>query len=948
MSTESEYQLELKLIEQLKGLDYTFVNISNEDELLANFQMQLEAFNSHTYTPQEFEQILNHLGKGNVFEKARTLRDRVAIRRDYETIYVRFYDSENWLNNRFQVTHQVTMEGTYKNRYDVTILVNGLPLVQIELKKRGVELKGAFNQINRYQWNSFGASKGLFQYIQLFVISNDVNTKYFANNRHQSFKQTFYWANKNNKNITDLTAFANSFLQRDHLGKMIAQYMVRNETHKILMVLRPYQYYAVEEIVNHVKTQDSNGYIWHTTGSGKTLTSFKTSQVLMSDPNIEKVIFVVDRQDLDYQTANEFNSFKKDSVDMTMNTSTLVDQFNDDTKLIVTTIQKLNNAITRPRYLRDMTPHKDRKMVFIFDECHRSQFGNTHQAITRFFSDIQLFGFTGTPIFAENASKNDLGKRTTADLFNGCLHRYVITDAINDENVLRFGIEYVGRFKQKGNSLIDIEVEDIDKAEAMNDPNRLEKIVDYIIERHDQKTHNRQYSALFAVSSIDTLIKYYDLFQQKKLQGKHDLRIATIFTYGANEDDLGANDSLPSDDEFVLKPSHSRDKLEEYIGHYNSMFSTSYSTKDGRLFQDYYKNISKRLKDREKENFQDKDRLDIVLVVSMLLTGFDAKKVNTLYVDKNLRYHGLIQAFSRTNRTLGQVKSQGNLLCFRNLKERTDEAIALFSNKDAKEVIFVPDYDRVTKEFNDTYLDLLKLVPTVGSVDDLISEEEQLEFVKTFRALLRLHNALKTRVEFDWNDLSMAEQTFEDYKSKYLDIKDKVTSDHQKEKVSILNDIDFELELIHKDIVNVAYILKLLAGLKDAEDTDKDAQRKAIMDILGGDIVLRSKRELIEKFIQENLPLINNLDLIEDEFDRYWEEQKLLKLKEISEEENLDQKQFKNLMDKYIFSGKDPLQEEVMSCLEARPSLLKAHDIGSRIIQKMKDFVEVFIMGMTG
>ena len=387
------------------------------------------------------------MGKGNIFEKARTLRDRFAIKRDVETLYVRFFDSDHWLHNQFQVTHQVTMEGVYKNRYDVTLLVNGLPLVQIELKRRGLELKEAFNQINRYQRHSFWVDRGLFQYVQLFVISNGVNTKYYANNQKQSFKQTFYWADIENTNITKLTDFANAFLNQNHLGKMIAHYMVRNETFKILMVLRPINSMRWKTSLNRFRIQPRMG-----TSTLRDLgrRSPSLGQVMMNEPTIKKVVFVVDRNDLDYQTANEFNAFKKDSVDMTENTQSLVRQFNDDTKLIVTTIQKLNNAITKQRYLQQMEPHKDKKMVFIFDECHRSQFGKTHQEITNFFSDIQMFGFTGTPIFSENASKNDLGKRTTADLFNECLHKYVITDAIKDENVLKFAVEYVGRFKQTG------------------------------------------------------------------------------------------------------------------------------------------------------------------------------------------------------------------------------------------------------------------------------------------------------------------------------------------------------------------------------------------------------------------------------------------------------------------------------------------------------------------
>ena len=425
---------------------------------------------------------------------------------------------------------------------------------------------------------------------------------------------------------------------------------------------------------------------------------------------MHKVVFVVDRKDLDYQTMNEFNAFKKDSVDVTDNTQSLVRQLTDKTKLVLTTIQKLNNAVS-PRFSWEIEALRHKKIVFIFDECHRSQFGETHDKITKFFDKSQLIGFTGTPIFAENASKNDLGKRTTKDLFGNCLHKYVITDAIRDENVLRFGIEYVGKYKNKSNSFIDIEVEDIDKQEVLDSEKRINKIVDYIIAYHNQKTFERDYSALLAVSSINNLIQYYDLFQQKKVAGDHDLRIATIFTYGTNEDSEEAQDFLPDDEvdfDVLAEPQtnyqskHTRDKLENFIGDYNGMYGTNFSTKDSESFQQYFQNISKRLKDREKENFDnEKDRLDIVIVVNMMLTGFDAKKVNTLYVDKNLKQHGLIQAFSRTNRILGEQKSQGNILAFRNLKKATDEAITLFSNKEAIEVVTMPDYEAIADKFDE-------------------------------------------------------------------------------------------------------------------------------------------------------------------------------------------------------------------------------------------------------
>jgi type I restriction enzyme R subunit len=882
---QSEALLEKNLIQQLVGLGYASVKIYDDGTFLANLKTQLESFNKTTFTSKEFDTILNHLAKGTVFEKAKTLRDRFQLTKENgESIYVRFFNSEDWSQNKYQVTNQVQQEGSFMNRYDVTLLVNGLPLVQIELKRRGMEIKEAFNQINRYQKHSFWSNYGLFQYVQLFVISNGANTKYLANNPLQSVLQTYYWANENNKNLTELTDFANAFLNTDHLGKMIAHYVVMNETFKIMMVLRPYQYYATEAIIRQVSISNANGYIWHTTGSGKTLTSFKASQIIMDLPTVHKVVFVVDRKDLDYQTMQEFNSFKKDSVDVTDNTSSLVRQLTDDTKLVLTTIQKLNNAITKAHYENRMAHLKDKRIVFIFDECHRSQFGETHDRIIEYFTKSQLFGFTGTPIFADNASKNEFGKRTTRDLFGECLHKYVITDAIRDQNVLKFGIEYVGKYKQKGNTLIDIEVEDIDKAEVLNSPARLEKIVDYIITWHNQKTFNKEYSALFAVGSIDSLIKYYDIFKRKKEAGEHNLRIATIFTFGANEEDEDAQDFLPGDElpmaaeaQALYKSSHTRDKLEAYIGDYNKMYETNFSTKDSQQFENYFKDISKRLKEREKQTFNDeRDRLDIVIVVNMLLTGFDAKKVNTLYVDKNLKHHGLIQAYSRTNRILGEQKSQGNILSFRNLKEATDKAITLFSNKDAVEVILLPSVEVIAEKFDEALKNLLAIAPTYQSVDDLLTEEDELAFIQAFRALLRVKNVLASYIDFSWENLGIDEDTFNNYKSKYIDLYEKVKHNNQKQKTSILDDVDFELELIHRDQINVTYIIKLLARLKQAKTTEAQKQKKAIMDLLGGEVTLRSKRELIEKFIQENLPKIDDADNIPDEFERFWQEQKYL------------------------------------------------------------------------
>lgn len=950
MSRQPEAILEEQLIEQLNQLGYAKVSIPDEATLLKNLQAQLEKHNNIKFTQREFDRVMNILSKGSVFDKAKTLREKQHIIRDNgDNLYFEFINTEHWCQNEYQVTHQITQEGTYKNRYDVTLLVNGLPLAQIELKRRGLELKEAFNQINRYQRHSFGANAALFQYVQIFVISNGVNTKYYANNRHQSFKQTFYWTDVNNKRLTNiLNGFTTNFLEPCHLSKMICKYVVLNETNKVLMVLRPYQYYAVEAIVDKVKNSTNGGYIWHTTGSGKTLTSFKASQIIMNLPQVKKVVFVVDRKDLDYQTTKEFNSFSKGSIDGTDNTKALVKQFSDDTKLIVTTIQKLNTAISKKQYLAKMEKLQDEKIVFIFDECHRSQFGETHNRIKAFFRNIQMFGFTGTPILAENAIKNELGKRTTQELFGEALHKYVITDAIKDGNVLKFAVEYVGKYKKKETATeIDIEVEDIDTKELMESPDRLNKITDYILANHSRKTHNKEFTAMFCTSSVATLIKYYDLFQKKKEEGKHNLKVATIFSFVANEDDADANGFIPDEVSVVEDVKalyglhvHTREKLDEYIGDYNKMFGTKFSTKDSTAFYNYYNDISKKVKER---------KIDILLVVNMFLTGFDSKPLNTLYVDKNLKYHGLIQAYSRTNRILNEQKSQGNIVVFRNLKAATDEAITLFSNKDAIAEIIMEPYEDYVQKFNAAFIDLLKITPTVNSVNDLVSEEDELEFVKAFRALMRLKNTISTFSDFDWGDLAMPEQSFEDYKSKYLDLHFKVKGDTQKEKVSILDDVDFELELIRKDDINVSYILKLLAELKDTKEGDKEKKQKEIVDLLTGETNLRSKRTLIEKFINENLPEIEETENIPNEFDKFWGEEENKAFNKLIEEENLSSEGTQKLIERYLFAEREPLRDDVLALIEGdKPSVLHRRKIGDKILSKIVGFVETFINGLSG
>jgi type I restriction enzyme R subunit len=778
-----------------------------------------------------------------------------------------------------------------------------------------------------------------------------VNTKYYANNKNQSFKQTFYWTDKDNKRLTNiLNGFTSEFLEPCHISKMICKYILLNETHKVPMVLRPYQFYAVESLVERVKNSAKNGYIWHSTGSGKTLTSFKASQIIMNMPKVKKVVFVVDRKDLDYQTTKEFNSFSKGSIDGTDNTKALVKQFTDDTKLIVTTIQKLNTAISKKQYLDQMNKLKDEKIVFVFDECHRSQFGETHNRIKAFFNNIQMFGFTGTPIFADNSVKNELGRRTTTELFGDCLHKYVITDAIKDENVLKFSVEYVGRYKQKeGGSNVDIEVEEIDTKELMESPLRLEKITDYIINNHSRKTHNKEFTGMFCVSSVDTLIKYFDIFQKKKESGEHNLRIATIFSYAANEDDADANGFIPEEVSVVEEPkalyglnTHSRDKLEEFIGHYNTMFGTKFSTKDSETFYNYYNDISKKVKERQ---------IDILLVVNMFLTGFDSPTLNTMYVDKNLKYHGLIQAYSRTNRILNEQKSQGNIVVFRNLKNATDEAITLFSNKDAVDVIIMKPYEDYTDKFNEALKRLNNITPTINSVNDLKTEEDELEFVQAFRDLMRLKNILNSFSDFNWDDIDIDEQEFEDYKSKYLDLYDKVISEHQVEKVSILEDVDFELELIHRDEINVTYIIQLLIKLKlkiEQDGKGGDVENE-ISNIINTNTQLRSKRELIEKFISQNIPEIEDTNLIPQEFDKFWIEEQRIAFNELVKSENLSVERTEQLIENYLFAEREPLREEVLGLIDGdKPTLLNRKKVGDGILKKIMDFVETFINGIDG
>jgi type I restriction enzyme, R subunit len=953
MPPQSENALEDALIAQLKGMEYSFAVIENEAAMMANLKHQLEIHNNIVFTLTEFDRILNHLNTGNVFERAKILRDRFALKRDNnETVYIRFINMDDWCLNEFQITSQVAMQGKRKNRYDVTLLINGLPLVQIELKRRGAELKVAFHQINRYQHDSYDAGYGLFQYVQLFIISNGVNTKYFSNNKQQSFKQTFYWTDILNKRLSDLHEFSAEFLKPCHIAKVITQYMVITEE-QVIKVLRPYQFYATEALVEHVKASSDNAYIWHTTGSGKTLTSFKASQIIMRNPKVHKVIFVVDRKDLDYQTAREFNGFSKGSVDETTNTRKLVKQLNDDgAKLILTTIQKLNNAIMNPIHMGKLTHLQDKKFVFIFDECHRSQFGDTHQNIKKFFKKAQMFGFTGTPIFADNATGNIGQQQTTKNLFGECLHKYVIVDAIKDENVLRFAVEYVGKYKRKdsANELdiatdADIKVAGIDTKELLDSPKRLEKIAEYILTHHTHKTKAPEFTAMFCVSSVQTLIKYYEIFKQKQVGISKPLKIATIFSYAANEEDPNANGLLngliPEENPMPdgrINP-FSRDKLDEFIADYNAMFSCNYSTNDSQSFYNYYQDIAKRVR---------AGQVDILLVVNMFLTGFDSPRLNTLYVDKNLKFHGLVQAFSRTNRILNDKKSQGNIVCFRNLKSATDEAIALFSNKDARETVLVEPYEDYVEKFNKATEVLLAIAPTVASVDALPDENAELEFVKAFRELLRIKNILTTFADFKDENLSLPAQDFEDYKSKYLDVHDKVKKQSEGEKTSILEDVDFELDLIHRDEISVAYILNLLVSLNKLNPEESKKRQKEIIDLVAGEIQLRSKRQLIEQFIEENLPKLKPNDNVIKAFERYWTKHKQEAFEKLCVDENIVPERFEKVLQTYVFQNRSPRDQEIVEALSFKPKILDRKTILERVADKIQIFIDTFIEGMGG
>ncbi len=953
MTIQSEYQLENELIAQLQGLGYRFVTLKTEQDLLANLKQQIEQANGlAALSETEWKQVISHLNTGSIFERAKNLRDRFPVKFDDGTSRHIDFLFQDPAKNIYQVTNQITIDHRDHNgrtsRFDVTLLVNGLPLVQIELKKRGMEIAEAFNQTQRYTREAYWAGQGLFSFIQLFVISNGANTRYYANGtQHIDF--AFPWADITNKSINEVVDFAEAFLNQQHLTQMLTQYMVMLETSKSLMVLRPYQIYAVQKIVERVQTSNDNGYIWHTTGSGKTLTSFKASQIIMQMPDVEKVLFVVDRNDLDTQTSREFNSFKADSVDSTDSTHTLVKQLDQrHDKLIVTTLQKLNRAISNDRYQEYIDYLKDKKVVFIFDECHRSQFGDTHQNIKKFFSNAQMFGFTGTPIFEENSQSKAGLKLTTDYLFNECLHQYVIVDAIRDRNVLQFQIDYRGKYTAKGmqNNLdYEDEVEGIDTQELYDNPQRLEMIARYIVDTHDTKTRNREFTAMFCVSSVDTLTQYYDLFekvQQTKQQEDNlfkPLTIATIFSYGANdavnsEGQNGLIDEEAADIPATINQSN-RDKLDRYIANYNAQFGTNYNSGDG--FYAYYRDIADRVK---------KKQIDILLVVNMFLTGFDSKPLNTLYVDKNLKYHGLIQAFSRTNRVFNDKKPFGNIICFRNLKRATDEALALFSNKEARKVVLVPSFEEIKQDYQAAVEKLLAITPDYQTVDELLTEDQQLDFIKAFREVMRYNAQLQTFVEYDQDQTALDKQHFANFASKYADLCRDLRKTSKKQKVSVLDDVDFQLDLLHSDRINVGYIINLLQlALNSGDDDQRKKYQAQVYDILGNDITLHDKQELIRKFIDENMPKMINGQSVQTAFAQFWDAEKEQAYQHLCAEENLKPEVMKEVLDHYEFTQRLPRKEELKDLPNYKVKLFERDNVFSNLLVKTRQLIEKFYMG---
>ena len=939
MSIQSEAALEAGLIAALQQMDYEYVQIAEEDNLQANFKRQLEKHNHKRlsehgrteFTDEEFEKILIYLEGGTRFEKAKKLRDLYPLdTSDGKRIWVEFLNRQQWCQNEFQVSNQITVEGRKKCRYDVTILINGLPLVQIELKRRGVELKQAYNQIQRYHKTSF---HGLFDYIQLFVISNGVNTRYFANNPNSGYKFTFNWTDAANHPFNELDKFAVFFLEKCTLGKIIGKYIVLHEGDKCLMVLRPYQFYAVEKILDRVQNSNDNGYIWHTTGAGKTLTSFKAAQLVSELDDVDKVMFVVDRHDLDTQTQSEYEAFEPGAVDSTDNTDELVKRLQSNSKIIITTIQKLNSAVSKTWYSNKIESVRHSRIVMIFDECHRSHFGDSHKKIMKFFDNARIFGFTGTPIFTENA----VDGHTTKEIFGNCLHKYLIKDAIADENVLGFLVEYY-----HGNEVVD------------NDNQaRMEEIAKFILNNFNKSTFDGEFDALFAVQSVPMLIRYYKIF--KSLNPK--IRIGAVFTYAANSSQDDDQTGMGTG-QYTSQSVGEADELQAIMDDYNKMYGTAFTTEN---FRAYYDDINLRMKKKK----TDMKPLDLCLVVGMFLTGFDSKKLNTLYVDKNMEYHGLLQAFSRTNRVLNEKKRFGKIVCFRDLKSNVDTSIRLFSNSDNPEDIVRPLFEEVKQEYRTLATEFLQKYPTPGSIDFLQSENDKKNFVLAFRDIIRKHAEIQIYEDYseDADDLGLTEQQFNDYKSKYLDItvgfinppvtppvvaEDPVPYGSNQG----LEDIDFCLELLHSDIINVAYILELIADLDPYSD-DYSAKRQHIIDTMIKDAGMRGKAKLIDGFIKKNVDedkenfmtgrnKADGTNELEERLNQYIVSERNKAICDLADEEQISSEVLNLYIKEYDYLQKEQPEIIQKALKEKHLGLIKTRKALTRILDRLRGIIRTF------
>lgn len=934
---QSEADLERKFIKNLQNQGYEYLIIHNEKELIVNLKDKLEKLNNIIFSENEWERFFKEkIANKNesIVEKTRTIQEDYikSFTRDNGTlINISLIDKKNIHNNFLQVINQYEEEnGNHNTRYDVSILVNGLPLIHIELKRRGVAIREAFNQINRYQRDSFWAGSGLFEYVQIFVISNGTNTKYYSNTtraRHikemsfnrrkvkkssNSFEFTSYWADANNKAITDLVDFTKTFFAKHTILNILTKYCIF-DTSDTLLVMRPYQISATERILSKIQLAnnykwvgkiDAGGYIWHTTGSGKTLTSFKTAQLASQLDYIDKVLFVVDRKDLDSQTQKEYDRFSKGSANG--NTSTkilkaqLEDRYGNKSKIIITTIQKLGH------FIKQNKNHEvfKKNIVLIFDECHRSQFGELHLAITKTFKNYFMFGFTGTPIFPKNSngSSKTLFK-TTEQTFGDKLHTYTIVNAINDGNVLPFRIDYINTIKEK-EGIQDKKVNAIDIEKAMSDPIRIREVVSYIIEHFEQKTmRNKHYevkeqrlsgfNSIFAVSSIPVAKKYYLEFKKQLEEKNKNLTIATIFSYSANEEENTDNLDDESFDTENLDLG-SREFLEEAISDYNKKFGTNFDTSsDG--FQLYYEDLSKRTKNKE---------IDILIVVNMFLTGFDATTLNTLWVDKNLRMHGLIQAFSRTNRILNSIKTFGNIICFRDLQKETDDAIALFGNKEAGGIVLLKTYEEYYNGYEDDkgrekegYSQLIEELQNKFPIgEQIIGEQNKKEFIMLFGNILKLKNILSAFDKFAGNEI-LSEREYQDYQSIYIDLyQERKPKDTDKE--SINDDIIFEIELIKQVEINIDYILMKVVEYYKSNKKDKEI----LIDIkkaINSSIELRSKKELIEGFIDR----VNSSKNVTDDFKKFVREEKEKDLEKVIEEEKLKPEETKKFIDNSLRDG---------------------------------------------